>query len=117
MSDTAWAESLLTRFVIPLVDGAEVHVGAPLGEGAAERLQRALVNWQETSATGQALQAARRAVLVEIGFADDPPRLSDDVTLPWLLVGLHDLLFLQHPESSRLKPAARAALLGAAHGL
>jgi hypothetical protein len=110
MSDTAWAESLLTRFVIPLIDGAEVHVGAPLGVRGALRLKDAVAGGLDGTASGQALRAARRVLLAEIGCADEPPTLLDDVGAPSLIVALHDLLFLQHPESTRLKPEACGAV-------
>lgn len=117
MSDLTWAESLLTRFVIPLVDGAEVHVGAPLGSRAAQRMKDAVGGGLDKSPSGQALSMARRTALVELGLADDGPSLIDDAGAPFVLVALHDLLFLQHPESSRLKPEARASLLATAQRL
>lgn len=117
MSDTSWAESLLARFVIPLVRGAEVHVGAPLGSRAAQRVKDAIGRGLDGTQTGQALSAARHEALVELGCTDEAPTLSDDPLAPLVLIALHDLLFLQHPESSRLKPEARASVLAAAQRL
>lgn len=117
MSDLTWAASLLARFVIPLVHGAEVHVGAPLGSRAAQRLKDAIGRGLDASASGQQLCTARREALVELGYTGEAPTLSDDPLTPLVIVALHDLLFLQHPESSRLQPEARVSILTAAQRL
>jgi len=113
MSETAWAEELLDRFVIPLILGAEVHVGAPLGSAGALRLQAAAAHGLDGTQGGETLRSARQERLLALGWSAGAPSLCEDSSALLLLVALHDLLFLAHPDASRLKPED---LLGVGRG-
>jgi hypothetical protein len=112
MSDHSWAEALLQRFVLPLLAGSEVHVGTPLGSRGAERLLSAIAHGLDGTRSGERLQAERKTQLAALGAKLPPFRLSDDDEGALLLVALHDLLFLAHPDATRLKPER---LAGVAH--
>lgn len=117
MSDTAWAENLLERFVVPLSLGAELHVGAPLGLRGAERLGAAIAQGLDGTQLGEKLQLVRQTQLLALGRSLPPPRLMDDSSIALLLVALHDLLFLAHPDAGRLKPARLLAVARSAEHL
>src|SRR5437870_5456543 len=88
----AWARSTFVRgFLLPLVAGGEVHVGAPLG---ARGLSRLLEGARDERAEAE-VQDARWAVASELQLRPIPPALDEEALR--LAAAVHDLLFLYHP--------------------
>lgn len=111
--DLTAAESFLARFVLPLVQGGELHVGAPLGVRGAQRLLDAAHAGLDGTPAGERLQALRLRRLQPLTPAPAPVLLEDRSAL-FLLVALHDLLFAVRPEAEalgeRALPVWRSAL-------
>lgn len=108
----SFTEQFLDRFALPLLRGAEVTIGRPLGLRGVGRL---LAPRTTTSPSGPALDALLSACQTRLlamgvpppstmGFAEDEGALT-------LLAGMHDLLFLARPEALQLRPALREAIL------
>lgn len=111
MSRGRIAEDFVRRFALPLVAGGELHVGKPLGgSGAAELLEAVSAGLDGTPA-GEELAQARQRTLAALVPVPTTPLLSEDRSSVLLLAGLHDLLFLLHPDAERLSEARRAAIL------
>ncbi len=89
------------QFLLPLVKGGAVHVGAPLGQRGMERLRDASL---EPSIDAE-LIAARSRVAAELLLEPAPP-IWDEESLR-LAVATHDLLFLLHPRAQTLRAAQR----------
>lgn len=85
-------------FLLPLVAGGTLHVGAPLGERGLARLVEALAEGgydvQLEAAIGEARAASAATLLV------DPIAPQIDVATLRLAVALHDLLFFLHPAAT-----------------
>ena len=93
----------LARFVQPLVAGGELHIGAPIPAGDAERWEFEL---DDASVELTAVDEARAAVLSTLVCR--PPAFvleADDVSLA---VGLHNALFLVHPRAEEWSVSDRA---------
>lgn len=117
MSDAAAAEAFLGRFVLPLVEGGELHVGPPLGPAGVKQLGAAIAQGLDGTPLGERLHAARQLRLAALGRPTAPRRLAEDQGSAPLLGALHDLLFLAHPDAARLKPARLTALARATQSL
>lgn len=104
MGEFAFGEALLERFVVPLLLGRKVHIGAPLEERGAERLLTSIMRGLDETSIGKTLQQARLQQLLALGYVGAAPRLADEGPAICPLIALHDLLFLAHPEATRLKP-------------
>lgn len=83
----------LERFVLPLVRGGELHVGRPLGLDDVARMELELPH---ASVQAEQVDDARADVLAPL-VARVPPLLveADDLALA---AGLHNALFLVHPD-------------------
>lgn len=92
----------IERFVLPLVEGGELHVSAPLGFGGLSRL----ADEPDDSAAERRLGEARLAVCAELLPEPVTPTLDEDSLR--LAIALHDLLFLFHPD-------APASMQGTSH--
>jgi hypothetical protein len=93
----------LARFVLPLVSGGEVHIGAPIPLADSERWEMEL---DDASVELVAVDEARAAVLATLVCR--PPALvleADDLSLA---VGLHNALFLVHPRAEEWSVSDRA---------
>jgi hypothetical protein len=111
MSREPAAEDFLRRFALPLVAGGELHVGRPLLGRGANELLAAVSSGIDGTPVGEELAQARRRALAALVPLATTPLLSEDRSSVLLLVGLHDLLFLLHPDAERLSAARRAAIL------
>ncbi len=88
--------TFFSDFLLPLVAGGTVHVGAPLGSAGLARLR-------ETKPPAQVvggLLAARAAAAAELLLDPIPPSL--DLEALRLAVAVHDLLFLFHPRAASI---------------
>ena len=112
MSDTQWAEQLLQRFVLPLVHGAALQVGAPLGRRGVKRLLSAIAAGLDGTPVAQELAQARQLRLRALLPAASVPRLADDRAAALLIIAVHDLLFLHHPAAARLSQRQTELLRG-----
>lgn len=117
MTDVEWAERFLGRFALPLVHGAAVQVGMPLGARGARRLQAAAAAGLDNTATAAALSAAREERLRALVPAAAAPQLAEDPAGVLLLAALHDLLFLHHPAATSLSQRQVELLHGGIRGL
>lgn len=90
------AEAFLERFALPLVAGGELHVGRPLDAEDLQLLEAELVI---EGAASMAIYAARRHRAARIRLY--PVALPLDAPALGALVGLHNLLFLNHPDADR----------------
>src|SRR5947208_3181872 len=91
--------TFLERFLLPLVAGGEVHVGAPLGARGLANVLHDKANL----ALEAKLEEARLAVAKELQVCPIPPTLDEEAVR--LAVALHDMLFLYHPVAG--SPAGR----------
>jgi hypothetical protein len=82
------------QFLLPLVRGGTLHVGAPLGRVGLEKLRAASLD----GALAADIALARQAVAAELLFDPIPPPL--DLEALRLAVAAHDLLFLAHPRAA-----------------
>jgi hypothetical protein len=108
----SFIEQFLDRFALPLLRGAEVTIGRPLGLRGVQRL---LAPRTATSPPGGALDTLLSACQTRLLAMGVPPPGSvdfagDEAALT-LLAGMHDLLFLARPEALQLRPALRGAIL------
>ena len=87
----------LERFVTPLVVGGAMHVGRPLAIGLVDEFDRVL---DEASGAADVIDDARAQVLATL-MVRPPPMILDRDDLA-LTMGLHDALFLAHPDASKL---------------
>jgi len=97
------AEAFLERFVLPLVAGGELHVGRPLDAEDLQLVEAELVIEGEASL---AIFAARRRRAARLWLY--PVELQLDGPALRMLVGLHNLLFLNHPDADRWWRSNRA---------
>lgn len=111
------AESFLQRFAAPLVEGGEPHVGLPLGAAGLKQLRVATAQGLDGTPAGERLHAARGEQLARLGRPQPPLRLAEDPGSLALLVALHDLLFLAHPDAMRLRPDRLTALATTARAM
>lgn len=102
MTDQALPVAFLPRFVLPLLQGGEVHVGAPLAPRLTKPLTDDVASTLDATAEGQLLSQVRHQYLLRLHPLVSPPLLADDTGALMMLVALHDLLFLLHPAASRL---------------
>lgn len=102
MTEQALPVAFLPRFVLPLLQGGEVHIGAPLAPRLTKALTDDVASALDATAEGQLLSQLRHQHLLRLHPLVSPPLLADDTGALMMLVALHDLLFLLHPESSRL---------------
>ena len=102
MTDQALPVAFLSRFVLPLLQGGEVHVGAPLAPRLTKALTDDVAAALDATAEGQLLSQLRHQHLLRLHPLVSSPLLADDTGTLMMLVALHDLLFLLHPEASRL---------------
>lgn len=102
MTEQALPVTFLPRFVLPLLQGGEVHVGAPLAPRLTKALTNDVASALDATAEGQLLSQLRHQHLLRLHPLVSPPLLADDTGALMMLVALHDLLFLLHPEASRL---------------
>lgn len=84
----------LSRFVLPLVAGGEVHVGRPLTTADLQRFEAELGH---ATVELVAVDEARTDVLAEL--VARPPALVLDGDELALAVGLHNALVLAHPDA------------------
>ena len=84
----------LGRFVLPLVAGGEVHVGAPISSPDVERWAMEL---DDASVELTAVDDARQAVVSTLVCR--PPAFVLEADDLMLAVGLHNALFLVHPRA------------------
>ena len=99
------------RFLLPLVAGGTLHVGAPLGRAGLSRLR-------ETKLDGQTIaeiHAARATVACELLYDPIAPEL--DLESLRLAVAVHDLLFLFHPSAADLRERKLGAVASYAAAL
>lgn len=86
------------HFLLPLVAGGQLHVGAPLGERGLTRLLDAVTgsghDVQLEAAIGEARAESAAMLLI------DPIAPQIDVATLRLAVALHDLLFFLHPAAT-----------------
>lgn len=87
----------LERFVTPLVRGGPMHVGRPLSIDRLDEFDRVL---GEVSAQADEIDDARAQVLGALVLRPPPMILDrDDLALA---MGLHDALFLAHPDTGKV---------------
>ncbi len=84
----------LGRFVLPLVAGGEVHVGAPIPSPEVERWA---IDLDDASVELTAVDDARQAVISTLVCR--PPAFVLEAEDLMLAVGLHNALFLVHPRA------------------
>jgi hypothetical protein len=84
----------LDRFVLPLVTGGEVHIGAPVPLDELDRWEQELPH---ATVELVAVDEARTRVLSALVVR--PPALVLDADELRLAAGLHDALFLVHPRA------------------
>jgi hypothetical protein len=84
----------LQRFVLPLVAGGEVHVGAPIPSPEVERWA---VDLDDASVELTAVDDARQVVISTLVCR--PPAFVLEADDLMLAVGLHNALFLVHPRA------------------
>ncbi len=97
------ARAFLERFVLPLVAGGEVHVGAPIRQGQVADLARAA---EAASDVAMAIEDARTAVTST--WVVRPPEIFLDEEQLAMCAGLHNALFLAHPRVDRWTVTDRA---------
>jgi hypothetical protein len=99
------ARAFLRGFVLPLVEGGELHVGRAIGarELASLRREVDLELHEENALLAEARARVARQLVLRA------PPLGWDETSLRLAVGIHDLLFLSHPDAGRWN-VRRAAL-------
>lgn len=95
-------DEFLARFAIPLVAGGEVHVGAPLDQDDLEALAAEAASPGDTALRLEALRGrfARGSWITTVATPLDSETSR-------LLAGLHNLLFLSHPECERFSVRQR----------
>lgn len=108
----SFTAQFIERFALPLLGGAEVAIGRPLGGRGVQRLLAELGQAGLASGALERVASASRSRLLAMGIAP-PASLPglDDAGALTLLTSLHDLLFLARPEAQRLRPALRQAIL------
>src|ERR1700712_5153557 len=84
----------LERFVKPLVNGGELHVGAPIPIGDVERWDTEL-----DSATVELVAVDEGRTNVLSSLVVRPPALVLEADELMLAAGLHNMLFLVHPRA------------------
>lgn len=105
-------EQFIARFALPLLHGAEVTIGRPLGLRGAHQLTGELADQPAARAALDELSAACQGHLLALGIAPPAvPRWAEEASPLRLLLALHDLLFLARPEAQKLRPALRTAIL------
>jgi hypothetical protein len=101
------AATFLSDFVLPLVRGGQLHVGRPLDEEDIDLLQAEVLSGTEE---GLAIEQARQDRAADLWlYPVDTP--LDEVCIG-LSAGLHNLLFMSHPDarSWRVKTSSRQRL-------
>ena len=88
--------AFVERFLLPLVEGGDVHVSAPLGFSALSAFELE----DDDSAAERGLSSARWAVARELLCDAEPPSLDEESLR--IAIASHDLLFLAHPEGPEL---------------
>jgi hypothetical protein len=103
----------LSRFVLPLVAGGEVHVGAPVPSVDVERWAMEL---DDASVELAAVDDARQAVVSTLVCR--PPAFVLEADDLLLAAGLHNALFLVHPRAEEwsVSDRARRKIIDAALG-
>lgn len=103
--------SFLSKFVLPLVAGGEVHVGRPITTADLERFDADLGH---ATVELVAVDEARTDVLAEL--VSRPPALVLDSDELALAAGLHNALVLAHPDAdgALVTDAMRRKIAGAA---
>ncbi|ACY17304.1 hypothetical protein [Haliangium ochraceum] len=96
------AADFLSSFVLPLVRGGEMHVGAPISVEEAEQMALDLPHASEPLV---AVDEARAEVLGDLVV--QPPSLVLDADEVYLAAALHDILFLPHPDAEVLLATSR----------
>src|SRR3954452_9277611 len=84
----------LGRFVLPLVAGGEVHVGAPI---PSPDLERWAMELDDASVELTAVDDARQAAVATLVCR--PPAFVLEADDLLLAAGLHNALFLVHPRA------------------
>ncbi len=84
----------LERFVLPMVAGGDLHVGAPIDEQMFEELERGLPH---ASVPLMAIDEARDVVLARLVVS--PPAILFGVDELSLAAAVHNLLYLCHPDA------------------
>jgi len=93
----------LDRFVLPLVAGGEVHIGAPI---ASPEVERWAMELDDASVELTAVDDARQAVVSTLVCR--PPAFVLEADDLMLAVGLHNALFLVHPRAEEWSVSDRA---------
>jgi hypothetical protein len=103
----------LGRFVLPLVAGGEVHVGAPI---PSPDLERWAMELDDASVELTAVDDARQAVVSTLVCR--PPAFVLEADDLLLAAGLHNALFLVHPRAElwSVSDRARRKIIDAALG-
>ncbi|WP_428266893.1 hypothetical protein, partial [Haliangium sp.] len=97
------ASEFLQSFVLPLVRGGDVRVGAPISVTEAEHIGQDLVHASEALV---AVDEARAAALADLVVR--PPSLVLDADEVYLAAALHNVLFLVHPDADTVTVTRRA---------
>jgi hypothetical protein len=110
MAQRSCAE-FLSKFVLPLVAGGEMHVGKPID---ADELQRFEEELPHASVPLVAIDDARTAVISTVVVR--PPALVFDTDELALSAAVHNLLFLAHPriDTWSISRAGRAKVVATA---
>jgi hypothetical protein len=97
--------SFLSEFVLPLLEGGKVRVGPPIGDRELFKLRSEVLTGSDAS---QLIERARERIAAELWpFQVNTPFDDDSLAIT---VGVHNLLFLSHPEADGWKVSAK--LLG-----